>query len=58
MLVYYWKQKIYKENLFCFLSAYNSFFIVGLILSMQIPFVGFNPISTSEHMASAGKNDL
>ena len=37
-----------------FLSAYNSFFIVGLILSMQIPFVGFNPISTSEHMASAG----
>ncbi|KAH3704660.1 hypothetical protein DPMN_079719, partial [Dreissena polymorpha] len=34
--------------------AYNSFFIVGLILSMQVPFVGFNPISTSEHMASAG----
>ncbi|XP_060560067.1 dolichyl-diphosphooligosaccharide--protein glycosyltransferase subunit STT3B-like [Ruditapes philippinarum] len=34
--------------------AYNSFFIIGLILSMQIPFVGFNPISTSEHMASAG----
>ncbi|KAL3835986.1 hypothetical protein ACJMK2_021445 [Sinanodonta woodiana] len=34
--------------------AYNAFFIVGLILSMQVPFVGFNPISTSEHMASAG----
>ncbi|XP_053408984.1 dolichyl-diphosphooligosaccharide--protein glycosyltransferase subunit STT3B-like [Mercenaria mercenaria] len=34
--------------------AYNSFFIIGLILSMQVPFVGFNPISTSEHMASAG----
>lgn len=34
--------------------AYTSFFIVGLILSMQIPFVGFQPIKTSEHMASAG----
>jgi len=22
---------------------------------MQVPFVGFNPISTSEHMAAAGK---
>ena len=27
---------------------------MGLILSMQIPFVGFQPIKTSEHMASAG----
>merc|ERR1719450_735505 len=34
--------------------AYNSFFIVGLISSMQIPFVGFQPVRTSEHMASAG----
>merc|ERR1739838_311292 len=34
--------------------AYNSFFIMGLISSMQIPFVGFLPVSTSEHMASAG----
>jgi len=34
--------------------AYNSFFIIGLLSSMQIPFVGFLPISTSEHMASAG----
>ncbi|XP_063425305.1 dolichyl-diphosphooligosaccharide--protein glycosyltransferase subunit STT3B-like [Mytilus trossulus] len=34
--------------------AYTSFFIVGLICSMQIPFVGFQPIKTSEHMASAG----
>merc|ERR1740128_1242072 len=34
--------------------AYNSFFIIGLISSMQIPFVGFLPVSTSEHMASAG----
>jgi len=34
--------------------AYNAFFIVGLISSMQIPFVGFQPVRTSEHMASAG----
>merc|ERR1712158_30135 len=34
--------------------AYNSFFIVGLLCSMQIPFVGFQPVRTSEHMASAG----
>lgn len=35
--------------------AYNTFFIVGLICSMQIPFVGFQPVKTSEHMAAAGK---
>jgi len=34
--------------------AYNSFFVMGLLCSMQIPFVGFQPIQTSEHMASAG----
>jgi dolichyl-diphosphooligosaccharide--protein glycosyltransferase len=34
--------------------AYNSFFILGLLCSMQIPFVGFQPVKTSEHMASAG----
>uniref|UniRef100_A0A4W4HSE2 Dolichyl-diphosphooligosaccharide--protein glycosyltransferase subunit STT3B n=1 Tax=Electrophorus electricus TaxID=8005 RepID=A0A4W4HSE2_ELEEL len=35
--------------------AYSTFYIVGLVLSMQIPFVGFQPIRTSEHMAAAGK---
>jgi len=35
-------------------TAYNVFYIVGLVLSMQIPFVGFQPIRTSEHMAAAG----
>lgn len=35
-------------------TAYTSFFILGLLCSMQIPFVGFQPIRTSEHMASAG----
>lgn len=34
--------------------AYTTFFILGLLLSMQVPFVGFQPIRTSEHMASAG----
>ncbi|KRZ08965.1 Dolichyl-diphosphooligosaccharide--protein glycosyltransferase subunit STT3B, partial [Trichinella zimbabwensis] len=34
--------------------AYNVFFIMGLILSMQTPFVGFQPVRTSEHMAAMG----
>ncbi|GFS11203.1 dolichyl-diphosphooligosaccharide--protein glycosyltransferase subunit STT3B [Elysia marginata] len=34
-------------------TSYTCFYIVGLILSMQIPFVGFQPIRTSEHMAAA-----
>ena len=38
---------------FCF-SAYTTFYILGLILSMQVPFVGFQPLRTSEHMAAAG----
>lgn len=37
--------------------AYNTFFIVGLVCSMQIPFVGFQPMQTSEHMAAVGKAD-
>ena len=38
-----------------YFSAYTSFFMLGLLLSMQIPFVGFQPIKTSEHLAAAGK---
>uniref|UniRef100_A0A5S6QAS6 dolichyl-diphosphooligosaccharide--protein glycotransferase n=1 Tax=Trichuris muris TaxID=70415 RepID=A0A5S6QAS6_TRIMR len=34
--------------------AYNVFFTLGLILSMQTPFVGFQPVRTSEHMAAIG----
>jgi dolichyl-diphosphooligosaccharide---protein glycosyltransferase len=34
--------------------AYSTFYILGLILSMQIPFVGFQPVRTSEHMLAAG----
>ena len=42
----------YSERIYV---AYNTFFIIGLLCSMQIPFVGFQPVKTSEHMASAGK---
>lgn len=34
--------------------AFCTFFILGTLLSMQIPFVGFQPVRTSEHMAAAG----
>ncbi len=34
--------------------CYSIFYILGLILSMQIPFVGFQPVRTSEHMLAAG----
>jgi dolichyl-diphosphooligosaccharide--protein glycosyltransferase len=34
--------------------SYSVFYITGLLLSMQVPFVGFQPIRTSEHMAAAG----
>ncbi|XP_046396858.1 dolichyl-diphosphooligosaccharide--protein glycosyltransferase subunit STT3B [Ischnura elegans] len=35
-------------------AAYSAFYVLGLLLSMQIPFVGFQPVRTSEHIASAG----
>lgn len=41
----------YSARLF---TSYTTFYILGLLLSMQIPFVGFQPIRTSEHMAAAG----
>merc|ERR1712226_1133164 len=34
--------------------AFSVWFIMGLLLSMQVPFVGFQPVRTSEHMAAAG----
>lgn len=52
--------KVFKGGVFIYSSflstAYSTFYIMGLILSMQIPFVGFQPIRTSEHMAAAGKS--
>ncbi|KAL7275123.1 oligosaccharyl transferase stt3 subunit [Rhizina undulata] len=34
--------------------AYNSWYALGTLASMQIPFVGFLPIRSSEHMAALG----
>ncbi|CAG5114007.1 Oidioi.mRNA.OKI2018_I69.chr2.g8092.t1.cds [Oikopleura dioica] len=34
--------------------SYTTFYCVGQLMAMNIPFVGFQPIKTSEHMASAG----
>ncbi|KAI9205146.1 Oligosaccharyl transferase STT3 subunit-domain-containing protein [Polychytrium aggregatum] len=34
--------------------AYSTFYVIGTLSSMQIPFVGFQPTRTSEHMAALG----
>merc|ERR1719471_1110392 len=34
--------------------AYTTVYVIGTILSMQISFVGFQPVQTSEHMLSLG----
>jgi dolichyl-diphosphooligosaccharide---protein glycosyltransferase len=34
--------------------AYSTWYAVGTLASMQVPFVGFQPVSTSEHMAALG----
>jgi dolichyl-diphosphooligosaccharide--protein glycosyltransferase len=34
--------------------SYSAFYVLGTLFSMQIPFVGFQPVRTSEHMAAGG----
>lgn len=34
--------------------SYSSFYIIGTLLSMQIRFVGFQPVQSGEHMAAFG----
>uniref|UniRef100_A0A915M3E7 dolichyl-diphosphooligosaccharide--protein glycotransferase n=2 Tax=Meloidogyne incognita group TaxID=654580 RepID=A0A915M3E7_MELJA len=34
--------------------AYTTFYILGQLMAMQVPFVGFQPVKTSEHMAAFG----
>ncbi|KAF8652598.1 hypothetical protein AX16_004318 [Volvariella volvacea WC 439] len=34
--------------------AYSSWYAIGTLASMQVPFVGFQPVKTSEHMAALG----
>lgn len=36
------------------MTAYNIFYILGTLLAMQIPFVQFLALTSSEHMASHG----
>ncbi|EMS15030.1 dolichyl-diphosphooligosaccharide--protein glycosyltransferase subunit STT3A, putative [Entamoeba histolytica HM-3:IMSS] len=33
-------------------TAYTTFYVIGILLSMQVSFIGFQPIRSSEHMAS------
>ena len=34
--------------------AYSTWYSIGTLASMQVPFVGFQPVRTSEHMAALG----
>ncbi|KAJ7581394.1 oligosaccharyl transferase STT3 subunit [Mycena floridula] len=34
--------------------AYSAWYAIGTLSSMQVPFVGFQPVRTSEHMAALG----
>ncbi|KAI8803810.1 Oligosaccharyl transferase STT3 subunit-domain-containing protein [Cladochytrium replicatum] len=34
--------------------SYSAFYIIGTIASMQVPFVGFQPTHTNDHMAALG----
>lgn len=34
--------------------SYSSWYVIGTLASMQVPFVGFLPVRTSEHMAALG----
>jgi dolichyl-diphosphooligosaccharide--protein glycosyltransferase len=35
-------------------TSYSAWYVIGTIASMQVPFVEFLPIRTSEHMAALG----
>ncbi|KAE9407150.1 oligosaccharyl transferase STT3 subunit [Gymnopus androsaceus JB14] len=41
----------YSEKLYV---AYSSWYAIGTLSSMQVPFVGFQPVRTSEHMGALG----
>lgn len=34
--------------------AFSTFYAIGTLASMEVPFVGFQPINTSEHLAALG----
>ena len=35
-------------------AVYSNFYITGTLLSFQVPFIGFQPVHTSEHMGALG----
>lgn len=35
-------------------TAYSTWYAIGTLSSMQVPFVGFQPVRTSEHMGALG----
>jgi len=35
--------------------GYSTWYAIGTLASMQVPFVGFQPVRTSEHMAALGR---
>jgi dolichyl-diphosphooligosaccharide---protein glycosyltransferase len=37
--------------------GYSSWYAIGTLASMQVPFVGFQPVSTSEHMGALGMSE-
>ena len=41
----------YCEKLYV---SYTTFYLLGQLMAMNIPFVGFQPVETSEHMAGFG----
>lgn len=43
-----------EEKMSKIITAYNIFYVLGTLLAMQIPFVQFLALTSSEHMASHG----
>ena len=35
-------------------TSYSAWYVIGTLASMEVPFVGFLPVRTSEHMAPLG----
>ena len=38
--------------------GYSSWYAIGTLASMQVPFVGFQPVRTSEHMGALGMSNV
>ena len=51
---YQTNRSVPEEMMNKIITAYNIFYILGTLLAMQIPFVQFLALTSSEHMASHG----